>query len=157
MSVRTFEEHTSDLSETELEMIPFLIEGFKTHDEKDPIKGPVIVKKLNLFFANKQSPFKMTEVKLRKCVNYIRSNSLLPLIATSSGYFCTGNKDIINSQIISLKQRAYQINMGAGGLEKFLNDAPVKKDDGFCNCGDAPTYTLGGVLFCDKCNKGKRK
>lgn len=128
--IKSFEEHTSDLSETELKIIPFLIEGFKKHDETDPIKAPVIVKKMNEFFVKNKSPFKMTEVKLRKCVNHIRSNSLLPLIATSDGYYITSDKEIIKSQIISLQQRAFSINTCAGGLEKFLNDAPnapVKK------------------------------
>lgn len=156
--ITNFEEHTSDLSETELEMLPFLIQGFKKHDESDPIKAPVIVKLINQFFAKNKSPFKMTEVKLRKFVNHIRSNSLLPLIATSDGYFVTGNKEIIKSQIISLKQRAFSINTCAGGLETFLTD--VKKDDGFCNCANQEsiaTYTFGDVVFCGNCNKGRRK
>jgi hypothetical protein len=62
----------------------------------------------------------MTGVRLRKMVNYIRSNSLIPLIATSHGYFTSDCKQTIQEQIKSLQERANSIERCAQGLKKFL-------------------------------------
>lgn len=119
--LKNFEAETAELSETELSLLPFLIKGFKSHNETKPIKAPVIVKELNKFFINERIDQKMTQVKLRKFVNYIRTRSLLPLIADTSGYYCSGDPKVIQSQITSLQQRANSIHACAVGLQKFIN------------------------------------
>lgn len=62
----------------------------------------------------------ITPVKLRKWVNFFRCSGILPLMATSEGYFITEDKKLIQEQIDSLEQRARQINRAAEGLKKFL-------------------------------------
>jgi hypothetical protein len=117
--IENFETITSELNEDELYLIPYLISGFEKRTVSNPIKAPEIVKAMNLHFKDKIKS-KFSDVRLRKCVNYIRVNSLLPLIATSKGYYCSWDKKEIASQINSLEQRARSINDCANGLKKFL-------------------------------------
>ncbi len=120
MSVTNFTKETKELSEEEKLIIPWIISGFQTKTKESPIKAPTIVKKVNEILLEKGRSFKLSEVRLRKICNYIRSNGLLPLIATSNGYFVSYDKKEIESQIDSLKDRAYAILNSAKGLEKFL-------------------------------------
>jgi hypothetical protein len=75
---------------------------------------------MNQYLQNNGYKIKMTGVRLRKMVNYIRSNGLIPLIANSQGYFTTDCKLTIQQQIISLQERANSIERCAQGLKKFL-------------------------------------
>jgi len=56
----------------------------------------------------------------RKCVNYIRSNSMIPIISTHHGYYVSNDKKEIQAQTDSLLQRAQSIINSAKGLQKFL-------------------------------------
>jgi hypothetical protein len=53
-------------------------------------------------------------------VNYIRTNSIIPLIATSNGYFTSNCKETIQDQVKSLQERASSIMRCAEGMKKFL-------------------------------------
>ena len=75
---------------------------------------------MNVFLENNGYKIRLTQPRLRKLVNYIRSNSLIPLIATSQGYFTTDCKQTIQEQIKSLQERANSIERCAQGLKKFL-------------------------------------
>lgn len=115
-----FEEITQELTDQELEIIPVLIKGFKLHSINNPIKEPEICKGLNNFLERNGFEIRITGARLRKCVNYIRTNGLLPLIATSNGYFISDDREVIQKQIKSLEQRARSIQTCAEGLKKFL-------------------------------------
>lgn len=116
--VTNFEEITKELTPEEIELIPFLINGFKSHTSENPIKAPDIVRQMNEWLVGKKK-IRMNEPRLRKCVNYIRTQSLLPLIATSNGYYVSYSREELESQIKSLRQRAQSIINCADGLTKF--------------------------------------
>ena len=118
--VTGFETIKHELTDAELLIVPRLIEGFRTHGPMNKIKAPEIVGRMNDYFFKKDIKYKMTDVKLRRFVNYIRSKSLLPLIATSEGYFVCDDPDILKDQIKSLYERAASIRGCAEGLENFL-------------------------------------
>jgi hypothetical protein len=113
--ITNFENITYDLTDTEKELLPIIITGFLNYTEKNPIKEPDIVARFN----ERNKGKKLSGVRLRKLVNVIRSNGLLPLIATSKGYYVSHDKEVILSQIKSLRQRAKSINDCADGLLKF--------------------------------------
>lgn len=115
--IKNFEEITVELSENEKLILPQIIKGFSNYTKRNPIKEPEIVKRFN----ERSESLKISGVRLRKLVNYIRSNGLLPLIATSKGYYVSYDKAEIDAQIISLRQRARSINNSADGLSKFTN------------------------------------
>lgn len=119
--ITNFEDYSGELSPEEIQIIPIVIHGFRKYDKDNPIKSRVIVERMNKYLLERGFKIRMTGARLRKIVNYIRSNSLIPLIATSKGYFVSKNKSDILDQIKSLKERARSIERCAKGLEKFLN------------------------------------
>tara|TARA_R110000772_G_scaffold36091_4_gene86597 strand:+ start:3474 stop:3839 length:366 start_codon:yes stop_codon:yes gene_type:complete len=121
MSITNFEDHTNELNDRELEILPLVIHSFRKYEKDNPIKSEDIVKKMNIYLFERDFKIKMTGARLRKMVNYIRSNSLIPLIATSKGYFTSNNKKDIQDQIISLMERARSIVRCADGLNKFID------------------------------------
>lgn len=119
--ITNFLKETKPLTEEEKAILPLLIEGFSRYTKENPIKAPAIVKGLNKCICDRGIKCKqITEVRLRKLCNHIRSNSLLPLMADSNGYYISRDKKVIQSQIDSLKDRACAILHSAEGLEYFL-------------------------------------
>jgi hypothetical protein len=117
--ITNFEQLTAELSEDELLIIPVLITGFKNHTKKNPIKSDAIVKEMNKYLVQNNFKIKMTGVRLRKCCNYIRTNSIIPLIATSDGYYTSYEENDIELEINSLVERANSIMRSAAGLTYF--------------------------------------
>lgn len=128
--VTNFEEITKPLTADEQRLLPYLINGLANHKESDPIKEPEIVESMNVFmigrpeFQKPGSPgklsCKMTGARLRKMVNHIRCNGLLPVIATPKGYYVSHNPEVIQKQIQSMRDRANGILAAAAGLETLL-------------------------------------
>jgi hypothetical protein len=118
--IKNFEEITQELSDVEMSIVPILVRCFGKREKENPIKGAEVVAKVNAYLLEKGVKLKMSEARLRKFVNYIRTNSLLPLIATKDGYYTTKDKEEIYEQIHSLRQRALSIRSCADGLEEFV-------------------------------------
>lgn len=119
--ITNFEKITTDLTNEDLVLLPHLIQGFKLHSPSNPIKANDIVQSFNKYIEREGiKARKITEARLRKFVNHIRSRGLLPLVATSSGYYTTNNEKEISHQIKSLRERARSILTAAEGLEYYL-------------------------------------
>lgn len=110
-----FEEITEELTQEEYTLVDVLIAGFSKRTSQNPIKAPEIIRKMQ------EGGYKITGPRLRKLCNYIRRNGLLPLIATSSGYYCSTDPVDIQKQITSLQERAEGILAASNGLKKFLD------------------------------------
>jgi hypothetical protein len=119
--ITNFETHTDELNPEEIKLIPILVNGFKRHNKNNPIKAPEIIKAINDKRGKLMLKNKFSEPRLRKCSNYIRTNGILPLIATSQGYYVSFDRDEILAQVESLNQRANSILKSAEGLKQFLN------------------------------------
>ena len=120
MSVTNFEEFTHELTSEEMEILPVVVHGFRNYKKESPIKAELIVTRMNEFLAVRGFKTRMSQPRLRKMVNYIRTNGIIPLIATSHGYFTSDCKETIQEQIKSLQERANSIQRCAEGLKKFL-------------------------------------
>lgn len=116
-----FEQHTEELDECDLAIIPIVIKAFSKYTKENPIKAPEIVATFNLNREKIGYSKKLTEPKLRKICNHIRSNGLLPLIATSQGYYVSYDQKEVNDMIRSLRERAASINRSADGLMNFAD------------------------------------
>lgn len=114
--IENFEQITKELTADEKKLIPLLIAGFKAHNLYNPIKAPEIVQKLNANLKRKA----INEARLRKLTNFIRAKGLLPVIATSKGYYVSYQKETIQSQIRSLTDRAEAIMASVEGLKKWV-------------------------------------
>ena len=118
--ITNFEEHTSELTSEEMEILPIVVHGFRNYKKENPIKAELIVTRMNEFLAVRGFKTRMSQPRLRKMVNYIRTNGIIPLIATSHGYFTSDCRETIQEQIKSLQERANSIERCAQGLKKFL-------------------------------------
>lgn len=65
---------------------------------------------------------KLTEARVRKCINYIRVHGLVPhLIANSHGYFCATSVQQVETYITSLDERAKAIWAMRSALQRELS------------------------------------
>lgn len=124
--IATFEQHTEDLTEREIEYLPLVKEGIEKalRGSVAPRKQHELITLINAFLQEKEGMFcalSLSGPRLRKYVNYLRTNSLLPIIATSDGYSISEKQEAIELQIKSLKQRGRQIMRAAEGLENYLS------------------------------------
>jgi hypothetical protein len=121
--VTNFEEITCELTDKEMKLLPYLINGLKTKTKDSPIKAPEIIKKTNLFLISKSiNNVRLSEPRLRKMINHLRANGILPVIATSKGYYVSYETDDLLLQILSLTERANSIRSCAEGLKFFLSE-----------------------------------
>lgn len=102
-------------------LLPIMLQAFSHKTANNPVKAPEIVKNMTKYILSKGYKIKMTEARLRKFVNYIRSKSLLPLIATPKGYYVSYEKRIVEMQLKSLEERANSILSARNGLVPFAN------------------------------------
>jgi len=120
MAVKNFEELTAPLNPEERALLPLIIKGMENHKKENPIKEPQIIKSLNEKKEALGLTKKVTGVRLRKMINFIRSNGMAPIIANSNGYFMSWDQQEILDQINSLNNRAEGILSAAAGLKRFL-------------------------------------
>jgi hypothetical protein len=112
--VTNFETITCELDAKEKEMAGDLIMLLNRRTISNPIMAPDIVHEMNAM-GNK-----ISQARLRKIVNYIRTNGIAPIIATSNGYYMSDSIEEIRKQVRSLRERASSIMDAANGLEKYM-------------------------------------
>jgi len=115
--ITNFEEITKELSEDEFSMLPNLIQILQEHPN---MSAAIFSEDLCRKMAVRYQVEKFPGSRLRKMTNYLRVNGILPVIATSKGYYISYDKEMIESQIKSLLERASSIRKSAYGLQKFL-------------------------------------
>jgi len=99
--LKNFEKITVELTPIELEYVEFLGQWFMANQGKQhTLKNGDIAKLINRMFSKN-----ITEPRVRKVVQFLRTNGLPSLIATSNGYFYSEDTKEIEAWIISLKQR----------------------------------------------------
>ena len=117
--ITNFEDYTATLTTYERDMIvPMLTNELKTRvGAKNAIRNKELCKMFDtLGYQN------ITEARIRKCINYIRINGLVPhLIANSRGYFCATSVEQVETYIESLDQRAKAIWAMRAALNRELS------------------------------------
>jgi len=110
-------------------ILPMIMRVLRTKSTKNnPLYGARIVDFINLKREELDIKGTMTETKLRKCINYIRTNGLLPVIADDNGYYVSNDPAIIRDMAQSLKRRVAAINAAASGLEDLANRLDPQED-----------------------------
>lgn len=118
--ITNFEGVTNPLTDDEMRLVPYIIDGLRKRDKDNAIKGAEICERMQAFkktLGIKEKP-KLTDARLRKIVSYIRIEGLLPIGATSNGYFCITDRIELERQVKSLKERAEAIYAAAEGIVK---------------------------------------
>jgi hypothetical protein len=117
--ITNFEEITANLTSEEKLLTVEIITILSGIKKDKPMKSVELVYLINRKLSFVEN-LNFTGVKLRKYCNYIRSKSLLPIIATSNGYFVSYDKNEIALQIESLEQRSEAILNSVHGLKFYL-------------------------------------
>lgn len=99
--LKNFEKITVELTPLELEYVEFLGQWFMQNKGKENVvKNGDIIKLIKTAFDKK-----IVEPRVRKVVQFLRTNGLPNLIATNNGYFYSDDVHEIEAWIVSLKQR----------------------------------------------------
>lgn len=98
--IKNYETQTKPLTDCEMHYAHIIGAGLKKRDKNNPINSIEICKRMN----NAYPTFKLTDIRLRKMINYLRLTSLPNICATSAGYYC-GNANDVREYLIGLKQR----------------------------------------------------
>ncbi len=125
--ITNFEEITAELSDEEKRLIRPLIKGFSGRTKDNSIKEPEIIKAINDRASQYGLKKKLTGARLRKIVNFLRAKSILPIIATTKGYFVSYDLEEIAKQKKSMEERAAAILVAAAGMANFLNKNTLVK------------------------------
>lgn len=117
--INNFEEYTASLSTYERDMIVPLLVGYL----RTRVGAKYAVRKKDLCRMFTERGYQgLTEARVRKCINYIRINGLVPhLIANSHGYFCATSIEQVETYIESLDQRATAIWAMRSALQRELS------------------------------------
>lgn len=120
MPIKTFENETSTLTDYERTvLVPVIIRGFMLHEcQEKAITSTEICRRL------KTKGFKISDVRLRKCIKHIQRYNLLKwIVGTGTGFYLTKDPDVVKSQIESLKGREAAIRSVREALEQSVNSA----------------------------------
>jgi hypothetical protein len=121
--ITNFEEITHNLTDAELDLANKLIRSFKLRTKENKITTRELVKKVNEFY---NLPFKFTDVRLRKIINYYRSNCILPVCGSSEGYYVSYDVLEMKKTASSLEQRTVSILDSAYGMQKMIQEEIAK-------------------------------
>ena len=116
--IKGFSEETQPLTEYERKVIlPIILEGLKTKIGKaNAVTNKYIISRL-------RDSYKIDAARLRKIINHIRTNDLLPgLIATSEGYFLATTESELLEYEESLKGREEAIKAAVNLSVRYIND-----------------------------------
>ena len=117
--ITNFEEYTATLTTYERDMIvPVLVGELRLRvGAKNAIRNKDLCRQLTA-----QGYQGLTESRVRKCINYIRMNGLVPhLIANCNGYFCASSIEQVEKYIESLDERAKAIWAMRAALKRDLS------------------------------------
>jgi hypothetical protein len=125
MALTLFQNITTELTDLEKErLVPMLIDTLDyTHDEKR-ITGK------NLCGWFKACGYTVTEVRIRKMVNYIRVLNLMNgkvIIGAGNGYYSTSDPKVVEEQIESLQGRIDSMAAVVDSLKAQLVSMKHKK------------------------------
>lgn len=112
----TGHEDILDLTEADIAIANRLINALKTRTKDNPILSKDIVNGVNSKWEVKP---KFTDVRLRKIINYYRTNSILPVISNKNGYYVSYNIEEIDLMTHSLTQRANSILGCVFGMKRI--------------------------------------
>lgn len=116
----TFEPETFELTEQEQEIyVPAIIRVLQDSTAKR-VTSPVLEREIKRLGKLTTRPNGAT---VRKCIHYIRVNSLALVLGDHEGYFISDHPDEIGKCIESLEQRARSIWCAAHGLRRQYRDS----------------------------------
>jgi hypothetical protein len=124
--ITQFENETADLSEKEKCALPILVALLNARSVVSAVNGPLLLHMINNRPEVLQKKLTINDIRLRKTINYLRSKSILPIVASPRGYYVEYNVKALERQVKSLRERAAAINHAAEGIETIINNLKTK-------------------------------
>ncbi len=122
--IKNFEDITHDLTPEEYDLAVRLAPFLEKRTKDNPILAKQIIDGVNEKWNPKP---KLTDVRLRKIINYYRVQAILPVISTSKGYYVSYDEQDINDMMQSLCERGNSIIQASFGMGKILNKIKYKE------------------------------
>ena|ERR1700739_2667173 len=118
--VVTFEEYTADLTQDELSYENLIKDAISFALKNGvELKSGALEDSINMELHLQGYNYHLSDTRLRKFVNHLRSTAQLPIIATSKGYKLSEEDKDIDLQILSGEQRARSILYSCEGLRRY--------------------------------------
>jgi len=109
-------------------LVPTLVKMFKLKSSKDKI---LKTKDIVTFFNNKKIELGLktsfNTQRLQKLINYIRVNSILPIITTSTGYYSSFDKEDILETIAQFDGRIEAMIAAREGMRYIITQEKTKE------------------------------
>lgn len=114
--INGFEKYTIELNDDELKIVDIIVDRFRKRPGiKNIVSNPQIIDGLKTIGIETNEP------RIRKVIQYIRINDLIPgLIATSKGYYSTNDIDELQSWVETMIQRENAIRESRKSIELFI-------------------------------------
>lgn len=120
--INGFESETCELNLDEIAICDYVVKRLRHNTGKD---NAVTSKKI-MSKINESLGVKIDGSRLRKIVNHIRRNDLLPgLVASSLGYYIETDREEILKYIQSLRQRAEAIMAVANSMQRDADQLKI--------------------------------
>lgn len=108
-------------------LVPLLVKMFVNKTSKDNVLS---TRKITTFFTDKKQTIGFTGAfttqRLQKLVNYIRVNSILPVISSNNGYYYSEDKQDIMEMIMNFEGRINAMKAAADGLRYIVTEQKLK-------------------------------
>jgi len=120
------------LTEEEKNMIPKLIKVLLKTGPRKKIYSDQLIRGINERLVEFGLTNKFSGVRLRKVINFMRSEGILPVLSSRRGYYVSYDEEELLQNIKSLRERASSIIVAADGLEYILKQKRLednKTDD----------------------------
>lgn len=113
-----FEDLTYDLTEIEQQvLLPIIIRGLLKKNGKEHA-----VTNKSIVAGMEKRGYKITDIRVRKIINYIRVKNLIPgLLASSKGYYVSTDPQEVAKYIQSLRERNNQVERIIEVMQQYLN------------------------------------
>lgn len=81
---------------------------------------------MNAYLEKRGADIRLTDARLRKIVNHLRTNDIVPcLVATSKGYYVSTDKAELQKYYFSLVDRYMAIKAVAESIERQINNITI--------------------------------
>lgn len=108
-------------------LVPLLVKMFQKKSSKDNVLS---TKTITTFFTDKRNTIGFTGAfssqRLQKLVNYIRVNSILPIISTNNGYYYSEDRQDIMDMIENFQGRIDAMKAAQSGLQYIITEQKIK-------------------------------
>jgi len=110
-------------------LLPKLVKLLSKTSKSKTLYAPEIVIGFNKHVKSWGFDGTFTETRLRKLINHIRFNGILPIISGPYGYYITQDKQEILEMVKSLEERAQSILSGARGLKGYAQEIENERNE----------------------------